>query len=104
MYWSSSYWICLFFDQFATSVFGNNTWLYTAYPNGNGGYEIPFLVWMGFSFFITVGVMVAISLAGPKINPKSFAIDASMFKLKPQTTAMVVAILLLLTALYIKFW
>jgi SSS family solute:Na+ symporter len=59
---------------------------------------------MGLSFFFTVLVMVLISLAGPKINPKAFAIDASMFKLKPQTTALVVVILLLLTALYIKFW
>lgn len=48
--------------------------------------------------------MVAISLAGPKINPKAFALDTSMFKLKPQTTALIVVILLLLTALYIKFW
>jgi SSS family solute:Na+ symporter len=88
----------------APSVFGNNTWLYTAYPNGKGGYEIPFLIAMGLSFFFTVLVMVLISLAGPKINAKAFAIDSSMFKLKPQTTALVVVIMLLLTALYIKFW
>ncbi len=88
----------------APSVFGNNTWLYTAYPNGNGGYEIPFLIAMGLSFFFTVLIMVLISLAGPKINDKAFAIDSSMFKLKPKTTALVVIILLLLTALYIKFW
>jgi SSS family solute:Na+ symporter len=49
-------------------------------------------------------IMVVISLAGPKINTKAFALDTSMFKLKPQTTALVVLILLLLTALYIKFW
>jgi SSS family solute:Na+ symporter len=38
------------------------------------------------------------------VNAKAFAIDRSMFKLKPQTTALVVVILLLITALYIKFW
>jgi SSS family solute:Na+ symporter len=59
---------------------------------------------MGLSFFFTVLVMVLISLAGPKINAKAFAIDSSMFKLKPQTTALVVVILLILSALYIKFW
>jgi solute:Na+ symporter, SSS family len=96
--------LCFFFNELAPSVFGNNTWLYTAYPNGNGGYEIPFLIAMGLSFFFTVLVMVLISLAGPKVNAKAFAIDSSMFKLKPQTTALVLVILLLLTALYVKFW
>jgi SSS family solute:Na+ symporter len=96
--------LCYFFNEWAPSVFGNNTWLYTAYPNGNGGFEIPFLIAMGLSFFFTVLVMVLISLAGPKINPKAFALDTSMFKLRPQTTALIVMILLLLIALYIKFW
>jgi solute:Na+ symporter, SSS family len=96
--------LCYFFNEAAPAIFGNNTWLYTAYPNGKGGFEIPFLIAMGLSFFFTVLVMVLISLSGPKINAKAFAIDASMFKLKPQTTALVVVILLLLSALYIKFW
>ena len=96
--------LCYFFNEVAPAVFGNNTWLYTAYPNGKGGYEIPFLIAMGLSFFFTVLVMVLISLAGPKVNAKAFAIDSSMFKLKPQTTALIVVILLLLAALYIKFW
>jgi solute:Na+ symporter, SSS family len=96
--------LCYFFNEVAPSVFGNNTWLYTAYPNGKGSYEIPFLIAMGLSFFFTVLVMVLISLAGPKINARAFAIDSSMFKLKPKVTALVVVILLLLTALYVKFW
>jgi SSS family solute:Na+ symporter len=96
--------LCYFFNELAPAVFGNNTWLYTAYPNGKGGFEIPFLIAMGLSFFFTVLVMVLISLAGPKINVKAFAIDSSMFRLKPQTTALIVVVLLLLTALYIKFW
>ena len=96
--------LCLFFNEVAPLWFGNNTWFWTAFPNGKGGYEIPFLIAMGLSFFFTVLIMVIVSLAGPKINPKAFALDTSMFKLKPQTTALIVMILLLLTALYIKFW
>ena len=83
---------------------GNETFLYTAYPNGKGGYEIPFLIAMGLAFMFSIIVMVAISLAGPKINPKAFALDKEMFKLKPQTIAMIVVILLVLMALYVKFW
>jgi SSS family solute:Na+ symporter len=59
---------------------------------------------MGWSFFITVATMGVISLAGPKVNPKAFDIDSTMFKLKPSTIAMIVATLLILSALYAKFW
>jgi SSS family solute:Na+ symporter len=96
--------LCYFFNEVAPTLPWHDTWLYTVYPNGHGGYEIPFLICMGLSFFFTVAIMVAISLAGPKINPKAFELDKSMFKLKPQTTALIVVILLLLSALYIKFW
>lgn len=95
---------CTFFNEFAPAVFGNQTFLYTAYPNGKGGYEIPFLIAMGLSFALTLIVMVTISLAGPKINSKAFIFEKGLFKLKPATTAMIVAILLILSALYIKFW
>lgn len=95
---------CIFFNEFAPQVFGNHTFFYTAYPNGNGGYEIPFLIAMGLSFMFTVIVMVAISFAGPKINPKAFALDSTMFKLRPKLIALIVLVLLILTALYVKFW
>jgi SSS family solute:Na+ symporter len=85
-------------------VFGAETWLYTAFPNGKGGYEIPFLINMGWSFFFTVLVMVAISLAGPKENPKAFELDKSMFKLKPIHVTLIVVTLLILTAIYAKYW
>lgn len=49
-------------------------------------------------------VMVLISLGGPKVNPKAFELDKSMFKLKPQTTILIVIILAIITALYVKFW
>ncbi|HVY75155.1 MAG TPA: hypothetical protein VG890_10015, partial [Puia sp.] len=96
--------LCYFFNEVAPHLPWHDTWLYTAYPNGHGGYEIPFLICMGLSFFFTVAIMVIVSLAGPKVNPKAFELDKTMFKLKPQTVAMIVVILLLLTALYVKFW
>lgn len=96
--------LSVFFNEFAPSVLGNETFLYTAYPNGNGRYEIPFHICMGLSFIFTMIVMIAMSLAGPKINPKAFELDTEMFKLRPQTLAMVIVTLLLIAALYVKFW
>ncbi len=96
--------LCIFFNERAPAWFGNNTFLWTAYPNGKGGYEIPFLIAMGLSFFFTILVMVGVSFAGPKINAKAFLLDKSMFKLSPGIIALIVVILLLLSALYVKFW
>ncbi|HEX5655331.1 MAG TPA: sodium transporter, partial [Chitinophagaceae bacterium] len=96
--------LAIFFNNYAVNVFGVETWLYTAFPNGKGGYEIPFLINMGWSFFFTVLVMVAISLAGPKENPKAFELDKSMFALKPIHVTLIVVTLLILTAIYAKFW
>ena len=59
---------------------------------------------MGWSFFFTVAIMVALSLAGPKINPKAFELDKEMFKLKPSIIIMIMATLFILAALYVKFW
>lgn len=92
------------FNNYAPSLFGNETFLYTAFPNGHGGYEIPFLICMGLSFLFTMIVMVVISLFAPKINPKHFVLDRSMFKVEPSTLALIVITLLLLTTLYVKFW
>lgn len=96
--------LAIFFNNYAVQVFGTETLLYTAYPNGKGGFDIPFLINMGWSFFFTVLVMVGMSLAGPKVNPKAFELDKEMFKVKPVHMIMIVCILLILTALYAKFW
>lgn len=96
--------IVIFFNNYAPALLGNETLLYTAYPVGEGKYEIPFLVNMGWSFFFTVLLMIIMSLAGPKVNPKAFEIDSSMFKLKPSTTALIAMILMVVIALYAKFW
>jgi SSS family solute:Na+ symporter len=92
------------FNNYAPQWFGNETLLYTAFPNGKGKYEIPFLICMGWSFFFTVLVMVLMSLAGPKVNPKAFVLDASMFRVKPATMVLIVITLLILSALYVRFW
>ncbi|MBV9988297.1 MAG: sodium/solute symporter [Chitinophagaceae bacterium] len=92
------------FNNYAPTWFGPETILYTAYKNGAGVYEIPFLVNMGWSFFFTVVLMVLVSLAGPKINPKAFHSDKSMFKLQPSTIALITMIVMVVIALYAKFW
>lgn len=94
----------IMFNNYAPSLFGHETWLYTAFKNGKGEYEIPFLVNMGWSFFFTVLLMVIISLAGPKVNPKAFLLDKEMFKLKPTTIIMITIIIMAIVALYAKFW
>jgi solute:Na+ symporter, SSS family len=92
------------FINYAPEWFGHETILYTAFLNNEGQYEIPFLIAMGWSFVFTVLLMVVISLAGPRINPKAFEIDSSMFKLRPMTTVLIVVIVLILTMIYARFW
>lgn len=92
------------FNNYAPAWFGNENFLYTAYPNGKGAYEIPFLICMGLSFMFTMIVMVALSFAGPKVNPKAFVFEKGMFKVEPSTVVLIVLTFLLLTALYVKFW
>ncbi|MBO0359951.1 sodium/solute symporter [Hymenobacter sp. BT186] len=96
--------LSVFFNNYAVGVLGTETILYTAFPNGHGGYEIPFLICMGLSFAFTVLLMVLISLAGPVINPRAINLEPGMFKVSGQTLALIVITLLLITALYVKFW
>ena len=96
--------LSVLFNEFAPQLFGNDTLLYTAYSNGKGGFEIPFHICMGLSFIFTMLLMIGLSFAGPKINPKAFELDKEMFKLKPSTTVLIVITLLIIAALYVKFW
>ncbi len=96
--------LSVFFNQFAPQVFGRETLFYSAYPNGQGGFEIPFLICMGLSFLFTLVVMVIMSLAGPKINPNAFMLDKEMFRVRPSTLFLIIATLLILVAIYVKFW
>jgi SSS family solute:Na+ symporter len=94
----------IFFNQFAIGLFGPETWLYTAFKNASGVYEIPFFISLSWSFLSTVLIMVGISLFGVKTNGKAIQIDSSMFKLKYSSVMAIAAILLLLSAIYIRFW
>ena len=92
------------FNNFAPTWFGPENFLYTAYINKDGVYEIPFLICMGLSFMFTMIVMVGLSLLGPKVNPKAFELDKSMFKVAPSTMVLIVITLLMITLIYVKFW
>lgn len=96
--------LSVFFNEFAPAVLGNETLIYTAYPNGSGGFEIPFLICMGLAFAFAVVAMIAVSLVGPKINPNAFILDKAMFRPDARTTALVVITILLLSAIYVRFW
>ena len=96
--------LSIVFNNYAPDWFGNETWLYTAYMNSEGIYEIPFLLSMGYSFFFTVALMVAMSLAGPKINPKAFELDRKMFRVEPSILTLIIVILIILSLLYVRFW
>jgi SSS family solute:Na+ symporter len=97
--------LSVFFNEFAPHILGNENFLYTAYYSSlDKAYEIPFHICMGLSFTITMLAMIAISMAGPKINPKAFELDKKMFKLSPSTWALIMVIFLLIGALYVKFW
>ena len=100
----SGFLLSIFFNNYAPALLGNETILYTAFPNGNGSYEIPFLINMGWSFFFTLALMVGISLTGPKVNPKAFIFEAGMFRMSKSVQVLVIIILMMLTALYVRFW
>ena len=87
-------------------MFGPNTWMYTAYPSGEGLYTIPFLVSMGWVFFINIFLMVVISLLDPrsKYNPKGIEYDKGMFKVNSTMMAMIIIIVVIIGAIYVRFW
>lgn len=96
--------LSVLFNEFAPQLFGNDTFFYTAYPNGKGGFEIPFHICMGLSFLFTMIIMISMSFLGPKINPKAFETEEGMFKVKPSTIVLIILTLMIIAALYVKFW
>lgn len=100
--------LSVLFNGYLPQWFGHETLMYTAYPNpdNNGIYEIPFLTSMGWVFFITVAAMAVISLLDPKgkNNPKATQYDRSMFKVTPGMMAMILVILGIIAAIYVRFW
>jgi SSS family solute:Na+ symporter len=98
--------LSVLFNNFLPAIAGNETWIYTAFPSADGVYEIPFLVSMGWVFFIVVFLMVVISLLDPrsKTNPKAIVYDSSMFKVSPGMMALILIIIGLIGAIYVRFW
>ena len=98
--------LAILFDKFLPGIAGNNTWLYTAYPNGAGGFEIPFLIQMGWVVFFTTLLIIGVSLLDKKgrANVNALEVDKSMNKVSNTHLAMIVIILLLVAVIYARFW
>src|SRR6188768_246751 len=98
--------LAVLFDRFLPGIAGNETWLYTAYANGKGGFEIPFLIQMGWVFFFTTILIVVVSLLDKKGRAVVHAlqVDKTMYKVSKTHLAMIVIVLLLVVAIYVRFW
>jgi solute:Na+ symporter, SSS family len=98
--------LAILFDKFLPGIAGNETILYTAYPTGNGSFEIPFLIQMGWVFFFTSLLIITVSLLDTKGREHTHAleVDTSMYKVSPGILAMIVIVLGIILALYIRFW
>jgi solute:Na+ symporter, SSS family len=98
--------LAILFDRFLPGIAGNETVLYTAYPTGSGAFEIPFLIQMGWVFFFTSLLIITVSLLDKKGREHIHAleVDKSMYKVSPVILAMIVIVLGLIMALYVRFW
>ncbi|HUR10581.1 MAG TPA: hypothetical protein VM012_04395, partial [Flavitalea sp.] len=100
--------LSVIFNNYLPAIAGRETFMYTAFPVMQDGviiYQIPFLVSMGWVFVITVLLMIIISLVGSRgNNPKAFEVDSSMFKVSTGVFVMILLILSLLAAIYVRFW
>lgn len=98
--------LAVLFDKFLPGIAGNDTMLYTAYLTSTGHYEIPFLIQMGWVFFFTMLLMIIISLLDKKGRQQVHAlqVDPSMYKVTPGVLAMIIIVLGIVAALYIRFW
>ena len=98
--------LSVIFDKFLVDWVGRETIWYTAYPDINGIYIIPFLISMGWVFLYTIVLMVMISLVFPeKINTEpQIIVTKDMFRVSSMSWILIAIILSVLTALYIRFW
>jgi solute:Na+ symporter, SSS family len=98
--------LAVLFDKFLPGLAGNDTLIYTAYPTGTGAYEIPFLIQMGWVFFFTSLLIIIVSLLDVKGRAlgNALQIDKSMYKVTPGVMAMIIIVLGITVALYIRFW
>jgi SSS family solute:Na+ symporter len=98
--------LAVLFDKFLPGLAGHDTLIYTAYPTGTGAFEIPFLIQMGWVFFFTSLLIIIVSLLDVKGRAlgNALQIDKSMYKVTPGVMAMIIIILGIIVALYIRFW
>jgi len=98
--------LAVLFDKFLPGIAGNETFLYTAYPTGTGAFEIPFLIQMGWVFFFTSLLIITVSMLDKKGREGIHAleVDSKMYKVSPGILAMIVLVLGIILALYIRFW
>ncbi len=98
--------LSIIFDKFLPGWMGNDTLLYTAYPTASGSFEIPYLIQMGWVFCFTTLAIILISLLDAKGQKHENEIteDKGQFKLSNAHLAMVMLVLGVVIALYIKFW
>jgi len=98
--------LSIVFDKFLPGWMGNDTLLYTAYPTASGSFEIPYLIQMGWVFCFTTLAIILVSLLDVKGQKHENEIteDKGQFKLSNAHLAMVMLVLGVVIALYIKFW
>ncbi|HMK20198.1 MAG TPA: sodium/solute symporter [Chitinophagaceae bacterium] len=98
--------LAVLFDKFLPGLAGHDTLIYTAYPTGTGAFEIPFLIQMGWVFFFTSLLIIVVSLLDAKGRAlgNALQIDKSMYKVTPGVMAMIIIVLGIIVALYIRFW
>ena len=98
--------LSIIFDKFLPGWMGNDTLLYTAYPTASGSFEIPYLIQMGWVFCFTTLAIIIVSLLDVKGQKHENEIteDQGQFKLSNAHLAMVMLVLGVVIALYIKFW
>jgi SSS family solute:Na+ symporter len=98
--------LAILFDKFLPTMIGNETLLYTALPNGHGGFEIPYLIQMGWVFFFTTLLIVVVSLldVNGQTHAKDLQEDQTKYKLTNAHIAMIALVLGVVVAMYIRFW
>ena len=98
--------LSIVFDKFMVAWAGNETILYTAYANGRGGFEIPYLIQMGWVFVFTFITIVLVSILDKKGHTQEHKLqeDKNQYALSNANIAMVIIVLGLVAAMYIRFW
>jgi len=98
--------LSVLFDKFLPNMLGHETILYTAYPTASGSFEIPYLIQMGWVFFFTTLIIIAVSLLDVKGQTHSNDLieDKTKYQLSKTSIAMIVIVLGFVMAMYIRFW